>query len=117
MLQRRPEVDANRIGLFGGSQGGWVVGLAASRSPAVSFIISQSGPGVTPERQELHRTEHWLRADGFDESDIEEALVYTRLRYECARTGKGWARVAEMDAKARNAAWSGYVGTGISPDT
>jgi pimeloyl-ACP methyl ester carboxylesterase len=36
------------IGLFGHSQGGWVVVEAASRVTSFNFIITNSGPGVSP---------------------------------------------------------------------
>ncbi len=65
-----------RVGLFGHSQGGWVVMEAAARLPAAAFVISSSGPGVTPEQQERYATRlHMLRA-GIDESGIDEARRY-----------------------------------------
>jgi alpha-beta hydrolase superfamily lysophospholipase len=39
------------VGLFGHSQGGWVVLEAASRTQSVSFVITNSGPGVSPGEQ------------------------------------------------------------------
>lgn len=42
------------IGLFGHSQGGWVVVEAASRGVPVAFVITNSGPGVSPTRQERY---------------------------------------------------------------
>ena len=39
------------IGLIGMSQGGWIVPLAALRSPTVTFIILWSGPLVTTKEQ------------------------------------------------------------------
>ena len=38
-----PEVDANRVGVWGGSQGGWVGPLAASKSDQIRFVIMVSG--------------------------------------------------------------------------
>jgi uncharacterized protein len=46
-LSRQPEVDKARLGLLGGSQAGWIIPLAAARSPLVRFAIIQSGPVVT----------------------------------------------------------------------
>ena len=43
-----------RIGLFGHSQGGWVVIEAAGRGVPVAFVITNSGPGVSPARQERY---------------------------------------------------------------
>jgi len=51
VVRRVPELGGVPIGLFGHSQGGWVVIEAASRE-TVSFVICNSGPGVTPAQQE-----------------------------------------------------------------
>jgi hypothetical protein len=39
-------------GMFGHSQGGWVVIHAAHDDPRVRFVVANSGPGVTPAEQE-----------------------------------------------------------------
>ncbi len=46
-LKTRREVDPARIGLFGVSQAGWIIPLAASRSPDVKFMILVVGPTVS----------------------------------------------------------------------
>ena len=40
------------IGLFGHSQGGWVVVEAARRATPAAFVITNSGPGVSPAVQD-----------------------------------------------------------------
>ena len=110
MLKTRPGIDASRIGLFGASQSGWIVAHAASQSKDVAFIISQSGPGVSPEEQELYRSEAWLRADGFSEEEIRDAMKFIRQRYQAALTGEGWDALAETEREARNKSWFAYTG-------
>ncbi|MFI6732764.1 alpha/beta hydrolase family protein [Nonomuraea sp. NPDC050451] len=51
LLRTRPEVDPARIGLWGVSEGGWVVPIAAAKSTAVGFVILVSSPNVSPLRQ------------------------------------------------------------------
>jgi dienelactone hydrolase len=47
-LAAQPDVDPKRVGLFGLSQGGWIIPVAASRAPAiVSWTLIQGGPTVT----------------------------------------------------------------------
>ena len=46
-LAKLPQVDSKRVGLWGDSQGGWIVPLAASRERAVRWAILNSGPTVT----------------------------------------------------------------------
>jgi len=43
-LVTRPEIDAKRIGLIGGSQAGWIIPNAASQSQQVSYFVILSGP-------------------------------------------------------------------------
>jgi pimeloyl-ACP methyl ester carboxylesterase len=51
------------LGLFGHSQGGWVVVEAASRGVPVAFVIPSSGGGASPARQERYSLTSKL-ADG-----------------------------------------------------
>ena len=58
---RRPEdlsgPRTHRLGLFGFSQGGWVVPIAAALDPhEVAFTIIGSGPAVTLGEEELYST-------------------------------------------------------------
>ena len=46
-LKTRSEIDPARIGLFGVSQAGWIIPLAASRSADVKFMILVVGPTVS----------------------------------------------------------------------
>lgn len=43
-LKGRSEVDAQHIGLIGGSQAGWIIPIAASQSSDISYFIITSGP-------------------------------------------------------------------------
>lgn len=46
-LRTVKQIDPRRIGLFGDSQAGWISPLAASRDPAIRFLISNVGPTVS----------------------------------------------------------------------
>jgi uncharacterized protein len=50
------------IGLFGHSQGGWVVVEAASQRAPVAFVIPSSGGGASPARQERYSLANKLAA-------------------------------------------------------
>ena len=62
------------IGLFGHSQGGWVVVEAAGRRPDIAFVIANSGPGVTPAEQERYAHRTYLSAGGVSAAELPEAL-------------------------------------------
>ncbi|MGW3038524.1 alpha/beta hydrolase family protein [Kitasatospora sp. NPDC001159] len=52
LLRERPDVDRDRVGLWGLSEGAWPASLAASRSADVAFLITAGAVGLTPARQQ-----------------------------------------------------------------
>jgi pimeloyl-ACP methyl ester carboxylesterase len=46
-LASLPEIDRSRVGLFGDSQAGWIIALAAAREPLVHFAVPLVGPTIT----------------------------------------------------------------------
>jgi dipeptidyl aminopeptidase/acylaminoacyl peptidase len=55
-LKNHDLVDPDRIGLAGHSQAGWIIPLAASKSPDVAFMLISSGPTCTVG-QEIYSSE------------------------------------------------------------
>lgn len=78
-LQSRDDIKSNHIGLYGHSQGGWVCQKTAALSGDVAFIIPVSGPGVSPQSQEVYRVEMQSRAAGFPEDDVRKAVLIRKL--------------------------------------
>jgi len=105
-LQRRTEIDANRVGLRGRSHGGIVAPLAASLSKDVAFIINVSGAGVPPYQQVTYQAEAEMRRDGFSEAEIAEAVAYMNQKWQVARAGgEGWDSLQAATQSARNKRW------------
>jgi len=63
-LKTCPEIDPQRIGLLGHSEGGLIAPLAATRSSQVAFIVLLAGPGVTGEEILYAQGALILRASG-----------------------------------------------------
>jgi uncharacterized protein len=78
-IARHDEVRADLIGLFGFSQGGWVVPIAASEAPSeVAFTIIGSGPAVSLGEELLFSKltgEDDCKATGRSAAEIEAALA------------------------------------------
>ncbi len=68
----RSRPDISDAGLYGHSMGGWIAGLAASRSPSVAFVITAAGPGVGPLEQTLFARANEDRAAGIAEGTVLE---------------------------------------------
>jgi pimeloyl-ACP methyl ester carboxylesterase len=88
------------VGLFGHSQGGWVVVEAASRSPSVAFAVSSSGPGVSPGEQERYATRKHMRDAGIPEVEVEEVGRYYDRVISMMRAGTPLAEARDrVDAE------------------
>ncbi len=74
------------LGLFGHSQGGWVVVEAAGRGAPIAFAITSSGPGVSPARQERYSLANKLpdgaQADALATYDAVVAVLHERPTLE-----------------------------------
>jgi uncharacterized protein len=55
-LAAQPEIDLARVGLAGHSQAGWIMPLAATREPAIRFLVVFSGPTVTVEQSDYYQS-------------------------------------------------------------
>lgn len=60
LLREMPGVDPDRVGLYGESEGAWIVPVAASVEPAVSFLVLASAPVVTPRQQAAYAVANYL---------------------------------------------------------
>jgi dienelactone hydrolase len=91
LLRSNPEIDASRVGLWGISQGGWIVPLAATRSSDVAFIIPVSGSGVSPAVQELWRIGNNLRFRELSPAAIAIGLKANHMFYSLKSLAeRGW---------------------------
>jgi pimeloyl-ACP methyl ester carboxylesterase len=98
-------IEAEQVGLWGISQGGWVAPLAATRSERVSFLVLLASIGVTPAEQMRYATSAQLRGAGYGEEIVERAL---RLRAQAERWIRGEdvpALPAELAEAAREPWW------------
>jgi uncharacterized protein len=84
---RAQGVDPVRLGLFGHSQGGWVVLEVAAADPAVAFVVTNSGPGVTMACQERFATEAHMLAAGAPADAVAGALVTQDALMALVRAG------------------------------
>jgi len=74
-LCSRSEVDGERVGLYGISQGGWIAPIAAIQRPQVACQVIVSGCGVSPAQQMDYGASYTLRAAGYSEDIVARALA------------------------------------------
>jgi hypothetical protein len=109
LLRGRGDVDPARIGVWGISQGGWIVPLIADRWPALAFAILHAGPATTVFEQGMAHLEAELRAEGLDGPDVAGPLeIASRsLDYSRAPSDEAWRRYEAARAlwESRDLAW------------
>jgi dienelactone hydrolase len=109
-LAQHPRVDPGRVGLWGFSQGGWVVPIAAADDPSIAFVIAVSGPSTSFADVQRHQFDVYLRpSNGVSAEERGEALAVLADLEAGARSGGGPAeelrqRMAEVHATRWGAA-------------
>jgi pimeloyl-ACP methyl ester carboxylesterase len=89
-LTTLPTIDSLRIGLYGHSQGAWVVPLAYSfHSERIAFCILSAGNAVSPVEQMLMAGDQELTLLGKDAVTIRDVHEFRRLKYSVGITGRG----------------------------
>jgi pimeloyl-ACP methyl ester carboxylesterase len=104
LLQRRKDIKPDQVGMWGSSQAGWVMAKATSLSKEIAFIISVSagGSGYTPAQQNSYNLETEMRANGFKQDEINQALTALNLFYDVVRKGEG-GNGEKLDTAVRQA--------------
>jgi len=98
-LQARPDIQANAVGVWGISQGGWICQMAAAAYEGVAFIIPTSGPGVTPAEQEVYRVEAESKAAGFDDDEIAKAVLMRQLMVDIVLVEPVYAEINKSEVE------------------
>ena len=103
-LGKHVEVKADRIGLVGLSQGGWIAPIAAVRSDSVAYVINISGATVSYAEQSFHEMANTARQAGLSEAQVQEVLALNRAagRY---LVGGSWDDYAAARDRGLQSSW------------
>lgn len=112
LLRSHKDIDANRIGLWGGSNGGWVAPLAASLSNDVAFVITVASAAVPPTELVKWRSVSYVRNAGYSDEVVHQVSTLMELQFELVRKEGweiGWEKYEEELQKVRNEPWFGRL--------
>jgi len=104
-LRTRSEIHPKQIGFWAISEGGWVAPIATTKVSDPAFLILVSAPGMAHPELDLLYIQETLKEGGFSETVIQQALQFTQLWIEYARTGRGWSHLEARIQSARNMEW------------
>ncbi|MEM7205606.1 MAG: alpha/beta fold hydrolase [Planctomycetota bacterium] len=106
-LRNHPDVDAERVGLFGHSAGGWVIPVVAQRASPVAFLVMHAGPAGTLADQQAQVVREMTRRSGdFSEEDLERAYAYQHSLVELLTSGAAWPDIEAHVRTADDQAWA-----------
>jgi uncharacterized protein len=96
-LAARRDIRADRIGLWGASQAGWIMPLVASEAPKeIAFLIVHAGSGTTVREEGVLYIQHELRFSGLPESSVAIGTRYQMLDDSVTRAGSGWQKLEQF---------------------
>jgi pimeloyl-ACP methyl ester carboxylesterase len=99
-LQSRSDIRRDQVGLWGVSQGGWVIAMAAAQYPQdVAFIISVSGSGVSVAEQQIYSIQAQSKVAGMSEEDITKAVLFGRVLIDWQLTNPIYQDVNEAEGQ------------------
>jgi len=98
-LKSRPEIDPQRIGLLGHSQGGSVAPLAATRSPDVSYLVLLAAPGLSGHDILVLQDGTEAKAGGATDEQVELIRGFSRRFYGIVLRAKDAAEI-ERETKS-----------------
>ncbi|MFC9863293.1 MULTISPECIES: alpha/beta hydrolase family protein [unclassified Streptomyces] len=113
----RPDIDGDRIGLWGASQAGWVLPKIAAKTP-VSFVIALS-PAVNWLQQGRYNLLAELRADGASAARIRAETARsdtTRRLLERHAAFEEYVRAMHGDADGMTADRWGFISKNYTAD-
>lgn len=94
-LLQRVDVDSQKVGVIGHSEGALIAMMLASENKNVKFIISLAGPGVDGKTLLLDQSEYISRLSGIPDSVVEDNRLVMERVYDLMisnETHQGWAK-------------------------
>jgi len=108
-VRRAPGIDADRVGFWSLSQGGWIAPLAAGDDKRIRFLSLVSAAATTPAQQEMDRVVQLMRANGSSAIDMERAYRYLEMFFQVVTGEQPWSVLQATVARYENATWAQYV--------
>ncbi|UZJ64844.1 alpha/beta hydrolase [Sphingobacterium sp. KU25419] len=88
-LKKRPNVDPNKIGIIGHSEGGLIAELLAGQKlPSLSFIVSLAGPAIPIDSLMVSQLYRIGKVAGMNDLALAHAQEINRKNFEIVKSNK-----------------------------
>lgn len=115
-LRSRKDIDRSKIGAWGFSQGATIAPLAASLSRDISYVIMQSGGGVTPAESEINQQVARMQVQKLSDTAIMEAIEFMKLQFKAVNDPQAWDSFQIKALSVKDKPWYRYTWGGLPKD-
>lgn len=81
LLRGLPGVDPDRVGVYGESEGAWIVPVMAADNASVAFTVLVAAPVVPPRQQAAFAVDSYLRATGVPSEILRVIPRFVGMRF------------------------------------
>ena len=113
-LQKRPDTDPRKVGVWAISQGGWMAPVVATTTPNVAFMILHAGAAVSPRLQgRMELVNSYPSRYGLKQDELNEAIAYQNLYFDAMNSDEAYDKVQATYEQliARGVRWAWNPGT------
>ncbi len=94
-LRARSDIDAERIGAVGHSEGSMIAAMLAADNPHVAFVVSLAGPATDGYQLLLRQAERSAKAEGMSEEEVAQVLQEQRRIFDLV-LAKKWDELTDV---------------------
>ena len=105
MLSERPDIRRERIGIYGHSQGGTILPLAAERARHLAFLIASAASGVPTDSAERYSVRNAIGVRQLSTSDAADANRFVEALVDVAYHGAPRNRLDSLVAAYAGRPW------------
>lgn len=95
-LKTQKEIDPNKIGIIGHSEGGVIATILASKRKDLAFIVMMAGTALRGDEILMSQTRLISEASNIPEQEIEKSEKQNRLIYDALLNDKSWEEIKEL---------------------
>ena len=104
-LEKQPEVDVGRIGIYGHSQGGTIAPLVVERAQEIAFVVASAPGGIPPADLETYSVENSIGVASLPPKEAEDARAFVRAIVDVGCRGASRAELDTVAAKYKGRSW------------
>lgn len=99
-LRSRPDINTQKIGLIGHSEGGFIAPIVASKDKNISFIVSLAGPGLDGISLSLSQTRRAAELENTSIAEIDFNEKLFKRMFKIIENEKDVSRIEAMVVKS-----------------